>query len=173
MTSGMDGPAELTRPLSALAEWHPRCYQRAAAFVTDPSGRLLVFDHLDVDAGTQVPAGGIHLQESPEEAVLRELGEESGLDSATIVRKLGEAWNRSEPGNVPLGLEEQVQHAFHLRVLEPPVRDRWEWAERSGGDVVEHRFAFRWVPLEEAEQELWPAQAMWIHPVRLSLRHST
>lgn len=173
MASGTDHTAQPARPLSVLAEWHPRCYQRAAAFLTDRSGRLLVFDHLDVDAGTQVPAGGIHTNETPEEAVLRELTEESGIDSATIVRKLGEAWNRSEPGNVPSGLEEQVQHAFHLSLLDPPVHDRWEWAERSGGEVVEHRFSFRWVSLEEAEHELWPAQAMWIHPVRLSFLHST
>lgn len=171
MVSDTDHTIQPARPLSALAEWHPRCYQRAVAFVTDPSGRLLVFDHLDVDAGTQVPAGGIHVNESAEDAVLRELAEESGLDSVTIVRKLGEAWNRSEPGNVPIGLEEQIQHAFHLRLLDPPVQDRWEWAERSGGEVVEHRFAFRWVPLEQAEQELWPAQAMWIAQVRLSLQH--
>jgi 8-oxo-dGTP pyrophosphatase MutT (NUDIX family) len=139
--------------------------------VTDPSERLLVFDHLDVHAGTQVPAGGIHLHESPEEAVLRELAEESGLDAAAVVRKLGEAWNRSEPGDVPVGLEEQIQHVFHLKLLDRPVHDRWEWAERSGGAVVEHRFAFRWVSLDEAQQLLWPAQAMWLHSVRVSLRH--
>ena len=91
MAPETDDAIQPARPLSALAEWHPRCYQRAAAFVTDPGGRLLVFDHLDVDAGTQVPAGGIHADE---------------------------------------------------------------------------------ISLEEAEQQLWPAHAMWIHPVRLSLLHS-
>ena len=43
-----------------MAGWHPDCYQRAVAYVTDPAGRLLVFEHLDVEAGTQVPGGGIH-----------------------------------------------------------------------------------------------------------------
>jgi 8-oxo-dGTP pyrophosphatase MutT (NUDIX family) len=154
-----------------MADWHPDCYQRAAAYVTEPSGRLLVFDHLDADAGTQVPAGGIHVGESAAEAVIRELAEEAGLETAVIVRKLGEAWNRSESGNVPPGLEEQVQHAFHLELVGPPTHERWEWEERSGGDVVEHRFAFRWTSLEEAERVLWPHQAMWIDAVRLSLRH--
>lgn len=153
-----------------MAGWHPDCYQRAAAFVTDPAGRLLVFDHVDEDAGTQVPAGGIHVGESPEAAVLRELVEESGIESALIVRKLGEAWNRSAPGGAPAGLEEQVQHAFHLRLPDPPAQERWEWEERSG-DVVEHRFELRWAGLDEAERELWPHQAMWISSVRLSLRH--
>ncbi len=154
-----------------MAAWHSDCYQRAVAFVTDPRGRLLVFEHVDVDAGTQVPGGGIHDGESAEEAVLRELAEESGIGSAVVVRKLGEVWHRSEAGTVPAGLEEQVQHAFHLALPRPPRDERWEWAERSGGDVVEHRFAFRWVPLEEAAGSLWPSQAMWLDAVRLSVRH--
>ncbi len=161
-----------TRRLTAMAGWHPDCYQRAIAYVTDPSGRLLVFEHLDVAAGMQVPGGGIHEGETAEDAVLRELAEESGVDSAVVVRKLGEAWNRSEPGTVPQGLEEQIQHAFHLRLSESWSREQWEWEEKSGGDVVGHRFALRWVTLQEAERILWPSLAMWIDPVRVSLRHS-
>lgn len=172
-TGGADGGAGAgsARRLTAMAGWQPDCYQRAIAYVTDPDGRLLVFEHLDVDAGTQVPGGGIHVGETAEDAVLRELAEESGLDSAVVVRKLGEAWNRSEPGNVPAGLEEQIQHAFHLRIDGPGQHERWEWEERSGGDVVEHRHAFRWIPLDEAERLLWPSYGMWIDAVRLSLRH--
>lgn len=165
------GSLQPARPLSTMAAWHPKCYQRAAAYVTDASGRLLVFDHLDAEAGTQVPAGGIHIGESAEEAVVRELAEESGVESVVILRKLGEAWNRSEPGNVPVGLEEQIHHAFHLRLIEGPSHESWVWEEKSGGEVVEHRFAFRWVSVEEAERVLWPVQAMWINAVRLSLRH--
>ena len=151
-----------------MSGWHPDCYQRCVAYVTDPSGRLLVFDQLGVDAGTQVPGGGIHEGESADDAVLRELEEESGLDSAVVVRKLGEAWNRSEPGNVPAGLEEQILHAFHLTLHQPSLREEWVWDEKSGGEIVEHRFAFRWISLDEAAAVLWPHQAMWINAVRLS-----
>lgn len=153
-----------------MAPWHPDCYQRAVAFVTDPAGRLLVFDHIDVDAGTQVPAGGIHVGESAEDAARREVAEESGIAEAVIVRKLGEAWNRSEPGNVPAGLEEQILHSFHLRIEEPTTEDRWDWDEIENGEIV-HRFRFWWTSLDEAAELLWPAQAMWINAVRLSLRH--
>ncbi|RBY80407.1 NUDIX hydrolase [Blastococcus sp. TF02-09] len=156
---------------TAMAGWHPDCYQRAIAYVTDPTGRLLVFEHRDVDAGTQVPGGGIRVGESAEDAVLRELVEESGLDVAVVVRKLGEAWDRSESGTVPAGLEERSQHAFHLRLVDPPQHERWEWEERSGGAVVEQRFAFSWIALDQAERILGPSQAMWIDAVRLSLRH--
>ena len=135
MSAGAEGAP--VRRLMAMADWHPDCYQRATAYVTDHRGRLLVFDHLDVEAGTQVPGGGIQVGESAAAAVIRELAEEAGLESAVIVRKLGEAWNRSEPGDVPRGLEEQIQHAFHVSggratsVGSPSASD--------GGAVVEDR----------------------------------
>lgn len=154
-----------------MSSWHPDCYQRAVAYLTDPSDRLLVFDHVDVDAGTQVPAGGIHEDESPEDAVQRELREEAGLDNAILVRKLGEAWNRSEAGYVPPGLEEQILHVFHLRLVQPPLREEWQWEEKSAGSQLEHRFAFRWVSLRDAARLLWPAQAMWVTALELSVQH--
>ncbi len=101
--------------------------------------------------------------------MVRELAEESGIESVSIIRKLGESWHIAELGNVPAGFEEQIQHAFHLCVEEPPANEVWEWDEKSGGDVVEHRFTFRWVSLEDAVGLLWPAQAMWVNVVRLSL----
>jgi len=33
-----------------MSRWHQDCYQRCVAYVTQLSGRLLVFDRLDVDA---------------------------------------------------------------------------------------------------------------------------
>lgn len=70
---------------------------------------------------------------------------------------------------MPVGLEEQVHHAFHLHADECPFGERWEWEEKSGGDIVEHRFAFRWLELDKAFDSLWPSQAMWINAVRISL----
>jgi 8-oxo-dGTP pyrophosphatase MutT (NUDIX family) len=150
-----------------------QCYQRATAYLTDDTGRLLVFDHVDAAAaGTQVPAGGILPYEEPEAAVLRELLEESGIGNALVIRKLGEAWCMAKPGTVPQGLEEQVQHAFHLRLEGTAASEPWLWDEKSGGDVTLHRFELRWVPLEEAAGLLWPIQAMWLEPLRLSLAQS-
>lgn len=157
-----------------MSDWHPKSYQRATAYLTDAADRLLVFDHVDAPAaGTQVPAGGIRPGEEPEAAVARELLEESGVEDAIVVRKLGETWYRATPGTVPEGFEEQVQHAFHLRVERTAAPERWLWDEMSGGDVVLHRFELKWVPLDEAAGLLWPIQAMWLEPLRLSLAHAT
>lgn len=154
-----------------MQPWPPPCYQRATAYLTDPDGRLLVFDHLDTpSAGTQVPAGGIKSGEIPEDAVRRELLEESGIgDEAVLIRKLGETWYVAEPGNVPHGLEEQVQHAFHLRLSAAPADEEWEWDECSDGDVPLHRFRLRWVDLAEARRVLWPIQQLWLEPLRISV----
>jgi 8-oxo-dGTP pyrophosphatase MutT (NUDIX family) len=138
--------------------------------VTDGHHRLLVFDHVGIpEAGTQVPGGGIKHGESPEAAVLRELREESGLDEVRLVRKLGESWHVSPEGQVPAGLEEQVHHAFHL--VAEPVREAWEWDECDGGTDVKWRFAFRWLGLDTAAAELFPAQAMWLPSLTCSLEH--
>lgn len=152
-----------------MGTWPPPCYQRATALVTDPSRRLLVFDHEGTpEAGTQVPAGGIKTDESDEAAVQRELAEESGITSARLVRKLGESWYRAQQGHVPTGLEEQVHHAFHLQLDSTPD-ETWEWDECSDGDVPLHRFVFRWVDLDTAVTVLHPIQAMWISALRISL----
>ena len=145
------------------------CYQRATALVTNPAGELLVFDHVgDARAGTQLPAGGIKVDEDAAAAVVRELTEESGLTTARLVRKLGEAWRMAEVGHVPAGIEEQVHHAFHLHFEVPTPETEWYWDECSDGDVALHRFAFRWVDLESAAELLFPIQTMWIASLRSS-----
>ena len=66
---------------------------------------------------------------------------------------------------------------FHLRSDQPFPDEEWESEEKSGGEIVEHRFAFRWASLEEAATILWPHQAMSIEAVRTftasPLTHST
>ncbi|HEX5096403.1 MAG TPA: NUDIX domain-containing protein [Acidimicrobiia bacterium] len=145
-------------------------YQRAVAYLTDPASRLLVFDHVrSADAGTQVPAGGIHAGEAPEAAAMRELVEESGISAARMVRKLGECWWNADGRPVPTGYEEQMHHVFHLHLDAPTAAAEWEWDERDGDHLSGHRFAFRWIDLAAAETQLFPEQAMWIALLRLSI----
>ncbi len=50
---------------------------------------LLVFDHVGMpEAGTQIPAGGVRPGEGLEAAVLREVVEETGLATASVIRQV-------------------------------------------------------------------------------------
>ncbi len=78
--------------------------EKVAAFVTrdsrpgDASSReLLVFQHSNPLAGVQIPAGTVKFGESPQDAVLREVAEETGLQPIRIV---------GEPLLAPLELDE-------------------------------------------------------------------
>ncbi|MBF6126283.1 NUDIX hydrolase [Nocardia brasiliensis] len=61
---------------------------RVAAYIVRHRAvpELLVFDHVGMpDAGTQIPAGGVHPGENLERAVLREVTEETGLLDVSVV----------------------------------------------------------------------------------------
>lgn len=61
---------------------------KACACLVDERGRLLVFHHPE-DRGMQLPKGTIEPGESPEDAVRRELLEESGIDYTGELVPLG------------------------------------------------------------------------------------
>ena len=60
---------------------------RVHAYITHEN-RLLVFEHVNSDAGIQVPAGTVEADEAPELAVMREASEETGLTDLTLQSKL-------------------------------------------------------------------------------------
>lgn len=100
------------------------------------------------DGGIGVPAGGIEEGETPPEAAIREILEESGLSLETFVY-LGQQeyyFKGQHPENgLPLEFwEDRYYYAFET--LEP--RDSWDWVVSDGvgdkGRVFQHSF----VPLE-------------------------
>jgi 8-oxo-dGTP pyrophosphatase MutT (NUDIX family) len=124
--------------------------QRVLAYVTrERRGRieLLVFDHRDDPAaGTQVPAGRIDPGETLEEALLREVHEEAGLDRVWIVRELPVlgSWVDASP---------YENHAYEVRAVEP-TSDRWEHVVHGDGDDAGLVFEYRWVGVD-SELDLW------------------
>jgi len=64
--------------------------KKVTAFITrgvSDEADLLLFVH--PDAGIQLPAGTVELAEKPEDAVIRETGEETGLTTLDIINLLG------------------------------------------------------------------------------------
>ena len=111
-------------------------------------GRLLVFRHTDYsyeEVGIQVPAGGIRARESPEDAALREVREETGLQDFKIVKKLGEF----DYDISPYRFEIQHRHVFHLELAEE-APERWASQEDHDGQQEPTHFECFWVPLEAA-----------------------
>jgi 8-oxo-dGTP pyrophosphatase MutT (NUDIX family) len=63
--------------------------EKVTSFITRDKGRgpeILLFEH--PYAGIQIPAGTVEADETPEEAALREAGEETNLTDLSIVRRL-------------------------------------------------------------------------------------
>lgn len=121
---------------------------KAVAYVVH-EGRLLVFthDHTPIElAGVQVPAGTVEPGESPEEAVVREVFEETGV-RARVVRALGvgyyDVW--------PTKQEIHERHYFQLELLDGTPRERWSAGEQCPSDGgAPETWTCWWTPLEKA-----------------------
>ncbi|HYJ67823.1 MAG TPA: NUDIX domain-containing protein [Nocardioidaceae bacterium] len=126
---------------------------RVACYVTRERAErieLLVFDHVDfLEAGRQVPAGGIEAGETYAEAAVREVREETGLTGAKVVRVVGES-DRPHPETG----EPRRTTYVHLRTTaESP--ERWIHVVTGAGDDAELRFACFWaaLPVQLADQQ--------------------
>lgn len=142
-------------------------YTKVVAYITRPDKNgqleLLVFDHRDYpEAGTQVPAGTVHEDERIEDALHREIEEETGLRECTVVTKLAAYdWQHPISGNT------HERHVYHLSAPEGTT-DAWAWVETDGGQKPEHEgyvFLFRWIPLA-ADIDLAGNQGDFLHLIR-------
>ncbi len=111
---------------------------------------LLVFRH--PLAGIQIPKGTVETGESPVDAALRELAEESGIAAARVLRKIG--YHEIDVGAGAADtdpIERQAWHTF-LMTTDEVLRDRW--SHRACGSDVEATLVFEyfWLPIAEARR---------------------
>ncbi len=103
--------------------------------------QLLVFDHRDhPDAGTQVPAGTVEPGEPVEQALWREVAEESGLrpEQLRFGRKLAEQAEAEW---------DQIRHVFHLEAA-AALPETWEHRVAGSGEDAGLVFVYRWADLD-------------------------
>jgi ADP-ribose pyrophosphatase YjhB (NUDIX family) len=103
--------------------------------------QVLVFDHRDApEAGTQVPAGTVEPGEPVEQALFREVEEESGLRPAQLrlVRKVAEV---DEPDF------DQRRHIFHLEAASD-LPEAWTHTVGGHGEDSGMIFLYRWAGLD-------------------------
>ncbi len=108
---------------------------------------ILVFDHVKYpEVSPQVIGGTIDGSEWPEEAVIREVFEESGLKLSIHV-KLGEFKYHREDIN-----EEQLKHVFSFEF--PMAKEKWTHSVSSGEEDKGLEFRFYWMQTNEAKIKL-------------------
>ena len=116
---------------------------KACACLVDRRGRLLVFDHPD-DGGMQLPKGTVEAGEAPEDAVRRELFEESGIRFDGPMVSLG-----TLDRNCEAGIEGNVhRHAqlWHLYLMRTDAAWPETFDHVASGSPEEDGlvFRFRW-----------------------------
>ena len=121
---------------------------KACACVVDAQGRLLVFHHPG-DRGMQLVKGTIEPGESPEDAVRRELLEESGLRFDGPLQPLGTLLRHCDAGHEGNDhAHEQLWHLFLMRI-DAPLPERFEHTAHGSPEEDGLVFAFRWLTPQE------------------------
>jgi 8-oxo-dGTP pyrophosphatase MutT (NUDIX family) len=126
----------------------PREVEKVVCYVVHDN-HLLVFTHDNQPmtvTGVQVPAGSIAPGESPAEAAIRELLEETGRHGQ-VLRRLGTQSYDLRPARD----EVAIRHYFEMTVSSADVAERWAGGENdssSGGNA--ETWTCWWLPLKHA-----------------------
>jgi len=145
----------------------------AAVVLFEPGGRVLVAERNDLpEAAWQVPQGGIDDGESPEQAALREMGEELGTMRAEVIGAAPEWVAYDLPGGTGWGGRFRGQRVMLVALRFTGTDDDIDLATAH----PEFR-AWKWVELEELpdlivafKRPLYEAAVAAFTPVRDGLR---
>lgn len=137
----------------------PKPVEKVLAYITrrGPNGtELLVFEHVGMpEAGTQVPAGTVEVGETPLEAVVREVEEETGLSLKIQGRHIGRfEWYRADRDEL------HYRNVFHFEITEP-IADEWQHSVSGSGEDHQLSFQIHWLAIDEAPQALAVDQGIY------------
>ena len=125
---------------------------KVLAYITlrDEHGlQVLVFNHRGMpEAGLQVPAGTVEPHESPEEAVLREVSEETGIKDIQVSRLL-------ESFDYYPQEKQEVHHRTYFELqANASLPAQWSHMVSDGKEDKDLVFEFFWMPTSMAASQL-------------------
>ena len=117
--------------------------QKVAAYIlrknVKGNDELLVFAHRDFpDVPIQVPGGTVEFGEHPDDAVVREIMEESGLTELQLIKKLGDIRIQGD------GSHKSLQRFFYLFRVPETTADSWDHRVGGNGEDVGLVFSYKW-----------------------------
>jgi 8-oxo-dGTP diphosphatase len=131
---------------------------KVVAYVVAADKLLVLVHPHHPEAGLQVPAGTIETGESADMAVLRELGEETGLIDFGKPECLGDAsFDMTAFGRC------EIHHRHFFRVpFNGNTPARWQHTETSDGNAQPELFELFWVSLS-SHPDLIAEQGAFLH----------
>lgn len=126
-------------------------FRRSKGFI-----EVLVFDHPNVpQVNPQVPAGTLQVGEKPEEGVLREVFEESGLTFNTTDNFLGQF-------NYMAHDKDEAHNRYVYSIMSDGIADSWSHRVKSCDKDNGEIFNYYWLPLNEAKDKLVSDQGLYL-----------
>ncbi len=116
--------------------------------------QILAFEH--PFSGFQIPKGTVEPGEASEIAVLRELEEESGIDTGNIIDKVGEMDWIIEAGTASFAHREHQR--WHLYLIDPGKALPTSWKHTAVGSEAEEGlvFSYFWQSLTDIPAAFHP-----------------
>jgi 8-oxo-dGTP pyrophosphatase MutT (NUDIX family) len=142
---------------------------KACACLVDAQNRLLVFLHPG-DGGLQLPKGTVEPGESPQDAVRRELLEESGIVYSGALYELGTMDRHCSAGIEGNAHDhQQLWHLYLMRRVEP-LPARFDHIAIGSPEEAGLVFGFQWLAIDAPIEGFTQPYVRVIERVREALR---
>lgn len=105
--------------------------------VKEGKTQVLVFRHPVIEAGIQIPKGTVKPNESPYNAVIREIKEETGMKNFEVENLIAEDYWESDDG--------AIHNRFFYKINVSNSPDSWDYEPTGGGDEKGLIFHYFWV----------------------------